>query len=300
MIWAPTCACVCGRDMQNAFDGIVESGQKAFLWRFYDTSDKLQFFHRHSVERAVSLFPLHILSSIAIYALAAPPDPSLFPSIHLFPAECKKLVYIPDGCWCSFFFFPPFAMSRCCVFTFSANTHSHVHQHRQYSPTHFFPVSSCTRCKFILSCARSSTRWWWNGYTVWFGRLCVILIFYVCYSLLSARCCGGEGGTRRVEAMAASKRNKNAFCLCADFLAWWWFVCGVVEHGSGIEDFFSVERMDSSRCFELIQGWRRFVKSRKSNFIVKVSLQWRSNSRKWILRPTVLLKSQRFIALLNG
>ena len=37
---------------------------------------------------------------------------------------------------------------------------------------------------FFFHPARSSTRWWWNGYTVWFGRLCVILIFYVCYSLM--------------------------------------------------------------------------------------------------------------------
>lgn len=117
-----------------------------------------------------------------------------------------------------------FFMFRCCVFTFSANTHSHVHQHRQYSPTQLFFFHFaffCPWCKFILfvpRARRSSTRWWWNGYTVWFGRLCVILIFYVCYSLLPADVAGmGE----RVG------REKSAFCLCAEFLAWWWwFVSG--------------------------------------------------------------------------
>lgn len=47
---------------------------------------------------------------------------------------------------------------RCfAAFTISANTHSHVHQHRQYSPTQLFSrfLHFCTRCKFIL--APSST-----------------------------------------------------------------------------------------------------------------------------------------------
>lgn len=97
----------------------------------------------------------------------------------------KKLVYIPN-CWrCSF----PRAVVF--FFTFLPNTHSHVHQHRQYSPTHFlFQSFSYISMHFFL--CRSSTRWWWNGYTVWFGRLCVILIFYVCYSLLLADVAGGE------------------------------------------------------------------------------------------------------------
>lgn len=82
-------------------------------------------------------------------------------------------------------------MLRCCVFTFSTNTHSHVHQHHRYSSAFFyfipFCVHFCIRWKFIyffMLTGHSSTRWWWNGYMVWFGRLCVVLIFHIRSSLL--------------------------------------------------------------------------------------------------------------------
>lgn len=183
-------------NMQNAFDGIVASGQekwKRFFMALYYTSDKLQFSFFVTRSGAVSVFRCIFCNLYAGASDAVAPSFTLR-SIHLFPERGAKKSS----------FAAVFPMFRRCVFTFSANTHSHMQRHRQYSSTHdffrviLFCISAFLHSlqTFFLLSGEHSTRWWRDGYTVWFGRLCVILIFYVCYSLASRL--NVAGWTRRV------------------------------------------------------------------------------------------------------
>jgi hypothetical protein len=148
-------ALVCMCDMQNAFDGIVESGQKeveeVFMALHY-TSDKLQFFVTRSSRGVV--FPMHILSSIAIYMRGAAMQftsahsPTLFfPSIHLFPGrdgnvkmgrrKGGKIVYIPNCCRCSF---------SCSTVVFLHFWQTHIHMCAPSTSSMF----ACTTFYFVL------------------------------------------------------------------------------------------------------------------------------------------------------
>lgn len=127
----------------------------------------------------------------------------LFLTIHLFPDWWKKLVYIPN--FCSF----PRAVPLLCFYIFGKHTFTCASTLPIFANI-FFTIFSYT---FVLNAknfhpACSSTRWWWNGYTVWFGRLCVILIFYV---MLSADIAGMRWWVKG--------EFKCIFHLCADFFS---------------------------------------------------------------------------------
>lgn len=168
----------------------------------YYTSDKLHFF---SPLFSIPNVGVHFSNAHSIIqcnlcagdsSVQFPRD--VLPSIHLFPdrrrvADKKTSLYSKRLMQLFSFFF----VFRCCVFTLLANTYSQaVHQHRRCSSTQLlfhprdFRAHFCTRpMQLFFLLHSSSTRWWWNGYTVWFGRLCVVLIFYA--SALG-RCCVGE------------------------------------------------------------------------------------------------------------
>lgn len=92
-----------------------------------------------------------------------------------------------------------FFMFRCCVFTFSANTHSHVHQHRQYSPTQLFffislfsaPDANLYFCPARPTLFDSLMVKWLYG-LVW----SVVCYFnFLCLLLAAAGWCCGDGRT---------------------------------------------------------------------------------------------------------
>lgn len=170
----------------------------------YYTGDKLQFFVTRS--SAVSLFRCtfyHLVQFICgeewcsfsffsrRFWLCFAIDSSISGLVQKIKNKNTKLVY-SRKCWGSFFW------CSAVVFLHFWQTHIHmcinitdIRLHTFYFIV--FCMHFCIRCKFIrflLLSAHRTRCWWWNGYTVWFGRLCVVLIFYIYFSPLSAAVVG--------------------------------------------------------------------------------------------------------------
>lgn len=203
----------------NSWKWPGKSGRGFFIALYY-TSDKLQFSFFVTRLSAVSFFQCIFcnLYAGASDAVSRSLLVSLFwPSIHLFPERCKKLVFIPNCLPMQFF------RCRAIVFLHFRQTHSHMQRHRQYSSTRgifFPPLAFHSFCIFALDAifpccqTRYSTRWWRDGYTVWFGRLCVILIFY---ARLSGHC-WWDG-----EWNSSLEWERSLFFI---LLVWWWICWG--------------------------------------------------------------------------
>lgn len=152
-------------------------------------------FFCHSLERGV-IFPMHILSS-TVQFICGVVFMQFFTSVLLpTPSDglCLRFIYFRTGAkneseseTSLYFKMHFFRVSLLCFYIFGKHTRMCSNIANIHLQNRFFPVHSCTRCIFsFFPLPARTTRWWWNGYTVWFGRLCVILIFYVCYSHLSA------------------------------------------------------------------------------------------------------------------
>lgn len=118
---------------------VARKVEKVFM-AFYYKSDKLLFFVTR-VQARCHFSDAHFIIYCNLYAgenfffciFGSPHTTFIFIDSSISGFAKKKLVYTPN-CWrCIFFLY----CSTVVFFTFSANTYSHVHQHRQYSPTHF-------------------------------------------------------------------------------------------------------------------------------------------------------------------
>lgn len=169
------------------------SGKRQFLWCF--STRVINFCHL--LKRGVTFPDAHFYCNLYADGFNAP---RINATRHLY----LQSIHLFLDCWFSFF------TSMLCFYIFGKHTFT--------SPIFvciflsFFSKAFCTRCKFIfLMLACSSTR-----YTVWFGRLCVVLIFYKifyshCFWLLWEL-----NGDRTITVQSNQRKNMH-FCLCADF-----------------------------------------------------------------------------------
>jgi hypothetical protein len=238
------CVCVSACDMLNAFDRIVESGRekwKRFFIALYYTSDKLQFFVTCARARC-HFSDAHFIIYCNLYAgenmhffLAFLIPSSIFSSIHLFPEWCKKTSLYSEMLTMQFFL--------CCstvVFLHFRQTHIHMCINIANIRLHIFYFTLL--CIFALD-ANFLSRVLFDSLMVkWLYGLVwsVILIFYVCYSLLLADVAGMRCRAERGEV--------NAFCLCADFCS---MMMVLWAEGKEVNLARRIIKMNCQKCYRV-------------------------------------------------